>query len=236
MILTLLEVKGVDEISELASSYNILAEKLHSAHALLEKQRVQERTSELETANRKLQQQMAERARIERVVRDSEDLYRTIFENTGTAAMIIEEDTTISLVNTGCEELSGLKREEIENKLSWTQFVCPEDREVMIDRHRKRRSDDPSVPSTYEFGWINNDGERREVAVTVAMIPGKQTSIASIIDITERKHYERDLRKAKEFAEAATRAKSEFLANMSHEIRTPMTAVMGFADVLLEIA
>jgi len=35
-------------------------------------------------------------------------------------------------------------------------------------------------------------------------------------------------------ADAANRAKSEFLANMSHEIRTPITAIVGYADTLLD--
>lgn len=54
-----------------------------------------------------------------------------------------------------------------------------------------------------------------------------------ILDITERREIEQELRTAKERAEQAAAAKSAFLANMSHEIRTPMNAIIGFTDVLL---
>jgi signal transduction histidine kinase len=56
--------------------------------------------------------------------------------------------------------------------------------------------------------------------------------LATYLDITERKRFVADLRRAKEEAELASRTKTEFLANMSHELRTPLNAVIGFAEIM----
>jgi signal transduction histidine kinase/CheY-like chemotaxis protein len=81
------------------------------------------------------------------------------------------------------------------------------------------------------FHSPNLSDELVTVAISVIMVAG----IASVRPLfLSIKRSEEELMKAKEVAEAATRAKSEFLANMSHEIRTPMNGIIGFSNLLLE--
>jgi PAS domain S-box-containing protein len=126
----------------------------------------------------------------ELAILESENLYRAIFENTGNASIIIEEDTTITLTNTQWERLSGYRKEELEGKISWTIFVVPEDLVRMKDYHKTRRLNPDGAPWAYEFRFIRRNGEIRNIINHVAMIPGTKKSIASLLDITDRKKAE----------------------------------------------
>jgi PAS domain S-box-containing protein len=116
------------------------------------------------------------------------DEYRTIFETTGTATIIIEEDTTISLANTTFEKLSGYSKKEIEGKKSWVEFVEEKDTlEKMKGFHTLRRVNPDAAPRNYEFKFADKIGAFKYVLATVAMIPGTKKSIGSFLDITNLK-------------------------------------------------
>ena len=133
---------------------------------------------------------VTERVKAEQVLRESENRYRAIFENTGTATVIFEEDTIISLANAEFAKLTGYTRDEIENKKSWAEFVAKEDLERLLDRHHLRRVDAKAAPKQYELRLIDRHNRTKYCLLSIDMIADTKRSVASLLDITEHRRAE----------------------------------------------
>ena len=128
---------------------------------------------------------------------ESENLYRAIFETTGTATIIIEDDMMISLINSEFEKLTGFGRKTGKAK-SGGRSTSSGKTARMRRYHRLRRTDPASAPRNYEHGLVDGQGRVRNIFLTVDMIPGTKKSVASFIDITDWKEAERGLKKREE--------------------------------------
>ncbi|MCE5271437.1 PAS domain S-box protein [bacterium] len=137
---------------------------------------------------------ITERSRMEAALIESESRYRTVFEHSGTAMAIVEEDGRVSLVNSLFEKLSGCERSEVEDRIQWWSFVAHEHERHRVQRyHAERRKQGGWAPRQYEFVFRTREQGERDVVINVELIPGTSSSICSLLDITDRKRIERAL-------------------------------------------
>jgi PAS domain S-box-containing protein len=167
-------------------------------------------------------------------LRAAEAKYRTVADFTYDWETWVDGDGRWLYCSPGCERVSGYRAEEfIARPELLSEIVHDEDR-ARVAAHLGHG--DCGGLETVEFRIRHRNGEERwveHICQPVTDASGRHLGRrASNRDITERKAAEAHLRKARDDAEAASRAKSTFLANMSHEIRTPMNAIVGLTHIL----
>lgn len=136
--------------------------------------------------------------RIEKELKESEERYRSIFENSGTAVAIIDSNEIITDLNREFERMSGYRREDLEGKILLGDLSTPEETErIRKDSYERLRRKD-SIPGRYETILVTRRGERRHVFMTVFPFPGSSSQILSLVDMTDRIIAERELRESEE--------------------------------------
>ncbi len=166
--------------------------------------------------------------------KQSETWYRAIFENTGLPSIIIDPDTTIIKANTEWALLAGYAIEEIENRMSWTAFIHPDDVQRMIGYHETRREDAGNAPRKYEFRFVRRNGEVRHMINSVTMIPGSKFSIASLMDITELRHADEKRKKLEDQLQQVRKLESigHLAGGVAHDFNNMLAAILGYSQLI----
>jgi PAS domain S-box-containing protein len=170
-------------------------------------------------------QDITERKKMEMALARSEEWYRILFEHTGAATIIINEDKIIDQANSEFENLTGYSRQETEGRIGWEQIAHPDELELIRQYHYKRRIDPATAPTYFTVRIITRDGTIKTLHAVVAMIPGTEKSIASYIDITEQKKFEEALTQANK--------KLNLLSSITrHDIINQLLILKGFLTLL----
>ncbi|MFW5938199.1 MAG: PAS domain S-box protein, partial [Halanaeroarchaeum sp.] len=163
--------------------------------------------------------QTISRIRSERAVRENEERYRTLVEQSHDAVLTIR-DTTVEFANRRATEMWGYDREELVAMSVW-DLVHPDDR----DRIRRRGDDlrhGLRENMTFDTRIVRSDGDVRYCEFSVTRIEYRDdlVAMATARDVTERRAYERRLERQNDRLE-------EFASVVSHDLRNPLNVASG---------
>jgi diguanylate cyclase len=185
-------------------------EALQRSHEVLER-RVEERTGELRQMVERLKDEVAERERAERALRESEERYRTIVEAAHEGIWVLDSKACTTFVNRRMSEMLGFAPEEMIGR-NLMEFMDAEGRE-QATRNLERRAQ--GIAEDHEFRFVRRDASDLWTIVSTSPIHDHQGqfsgALGMVLDITERKRADDLIRANNHMLEGVTRVQQQFL-------------------------
>jgi len=175
-------------------------------------------------------QDITEQKRAEEALRDSEEQFRRVIQESNDAIYILHENR-FDLVNQRFCELTDITPGELAAPgFTFWDLVAPESRPLIEDRLRKRNRGE-EVPALYEFGIRSLKGRTVHVEASVTEIDYRDgKAVMGILrDITEQKAMEEQLRQAQRMESLG-----RLSGGVAHDLNNLLSPILGYGEMLLD--
>ena len=229
-------VQSDDEIGALVTAFNKMLDRIQERDAALQSSNNQLETRVAERT-RQLQSEIDDRLLAEETLSEERRMLRALIDNVPDFMYVKDARSCFVVANASLAKSMGVTSPaDLLGKTDFDFYPKRLANQYYEDEQNVMREKKALIEREEES--LDGDGNRIALLTTKVPLVDKNAQVIGIAgvgrDITERQRVEREMQRAKEAAEAASKAKSEFLANMSHEIRTPLNGVMGMTDLALD--
>lgn len=174
---------------------------------------------------------ITERVKAEQALRDSENRFRSLIENSSDVIVVADKDMNIVFISDSVYRFTGFRPEEILG-LKSMHLSHPEEQERVRD-FLDNVKNIPGVPQKIVYRTLKKDGSViwcERVSTNLLHDPAINGIVSNFRDITEQYKYEQALQESNEILKKTNMELDRFVYSVSHDLRAPLSSILGVIE------